>query len=65
MVPNQVGITEGAYRLFSDVLGLGSEPARAIGIALVARICQSTLAGGALAAGALLRSGDPEPAPAR
>lgn len=64
MVPNQVGITEGAYRLFADTLGLGDEPARAIGIALVARICQSILAGAALTAGAFLREARPQPAPA-
>lgn len=62
MVPNQVGITEGAYRIFADVLGLADAPARAIGIALVARICQSSLAGVALAVGAVLKSGAPKPA---
>jgi hypothetical protein len=49
MVPNQVGITEGAYRLFAPALGLASAPARAIGIALVARLCQFFLAGTSLA----------------
>lgn len=49
MVPNQVGITEGAYRLFAPALGLEHAPARAIGIALVARLCQFFLAGVALA----------------
>jgi hypothetical protein len=48
MVPNQVGITEGAYRLFAPALGLEDAPARAIGIALVARLCQFFLAGVAL-----------------
>lgn len=47
-VPNAVGITEGAYRLFAGVLGLAGEPARAIAIALVARLCQFGLAGTAL-----------------
>jgi hypothetical protein len=55
-VPNQVGITEGAYRLFAPALGLEHEPARAIGIALVARICQFFLAGICLAAGTLWRT---------
>lgn len=45
MVPNQVGITEGAYALFAPALGLEDNAARAIGIALVARICQFSLAG--------------------
>jgi hypothetical protein len=44
-VPNQVGITEGAYVLFAPALGLEGLAARAIGIALVARICQFSLAG--------------------
>ena len=48
LVPNQVGITEGAYRLFAPALGLENAPARAIGIALVARLCQFFLAGTAL-----------------
>lgn len=48
MVPNQVGITEGAYRLFAPALGLEHAPARAIGIALVARLCQFFLAGTSL-----------------
>jgi uncharacterized membrane protein YbhN (UPF0104 family) len=47
-VPNAVGITEGAYRLFAGALGLGDDPARAISIALVARLCQFSLAGVAL-----------------
>ena len=53
MIPNQVGITEGAYRLFAPALGLGDDPARAIGIALLARFCQFALAAIGLAIGAL------------
>ncbi len=56
LIPNQVGITEGAYRLFAPALGLEDEPARAIGIALVARISQFILAGACLATGTLWRS---------
>lgn len=63
MVPNQVGITEGAYRLFAPALGLEAEPARAIGIALVARICQFFLAGVCLAAGTFWRSPTPASPP--
>lgn len=55
MVPNQVGITEGAYRLFAPALGLASAPARAIGIALIARLCQFFLAGTALTVSTLWR----------
>jgi hypothetical protein len=43
LVPNAVGVTEGAYRLFAPALGLQDEPARAIGIALVARLGQVVL----------------------
>lgn len=43
LVPNAVGVTEGAYRLFAPALGLEDEPARAIGIALIARLGQVTL----------------------
>jgi uncharacterized membrane protein YbhN (UPF0104 family) len=41
LVPNQMGITEGAYRLFTQALGLSD--ARALSIALVVRIVQLTL----------------------
>ena len=53
MIPNQVGITEGAYRVFAPALGLAADPARAIGIALLARFCQFVLAAVGLAVGAL------------
>lgn len=48
MVPNAVGITEAAYRFFAETLGFRGEPARAIAIALVARLTQYGLAGVAL-----------------
>jgi hypothetical protein len=53
LVPNQMGITEGAYRLFTQTLGLGD--ARALSIALVVRLVQLTLTGVCfvVAAGAL------------
>lgn len=53
MVPNQVGITEGAYRLFATHLGLEDAVAQAIAIALVHRVCQFALAGTSLAVGAV------------
>jgi uncharacterized membrane protein YbhN (UPF0104 family) len=54
LVPNQMGITEGAYRLFTQALGLGD--ARALSIALVVRIVQLTLTGACfVAAAGLLR----------
>ena len=53
-VPNQVGITEGAYRLFASALGLGGDPGRAISIALVIRLCQFGLALSCLAGTSVL-----------
>ena len=53
MVPNAVGITETAYRVFAQTLGFEAQPARAIAIALVARLTQYTLAGVALISSAL------------
>ena len=51
LVPNQMGVTEGAYRLFTQALGL--DVAHALSIALIVRIVQLTLTGVrfALAAG--------------
>jgi uncharacterized protein YhhL (DUF1145 family) len=43
MIPNQVGVTEGAFRLFADSLGVTT--AAAVAIALVHRIVQFSLAG--------------------
>jgi hypothetical protein len=40
LVPNQVGVLEGVYRVFADALSLGDDPARAISIALLARVSQ-------------------------
>jgi hypothetical protein len=54
-VPNAVGITEGAYRLFATPLGLGDTPERAVAIALVARLAQFSLAFACLVVGPLLR----------
>ena len=44
VVPNQMGATEGAYRVFADTLGFADAPARALSIALVVRIAQVSLA---------------------
>lgn len=44
LVPNQAGITEGAYRIFASSLGFEQAPAKALGIALLARLVQSSLA---------------------
>ena len=44
-VPNQMGVTEGAYRAFADTLGLGDAPERALSIALLARLVIFMLVG--------------------
>jgi hypothetical protein len=44
LVPNQVGVLEGAYRIFADAVGLAHDPARAISIALLARVSQLLIA---------------------
>lgn len=69
MVPNQVGFNEGAYRVFAEALGLAHDPARAVSIALLARLAQFFVAGACLAVTAVWRRseaalGEPVPAPA-
>jgi uncharacterized membrane protein YbhN (UPF0104 family) len=59
MVPNQVGFNETAYRLFAEALGLAHDPARAVSIALVARLGQFFLAGACFAATALWKRTSP------
>lgn len=44
MVPNQVGVTEGAFRWFSGALGLASRPERAVSLALLARLSTLSMA---------------------
>jgi hypothetical protein len=44
MLPNQLGVTDGAYRAFATDLGFAAEPARALSIAFVVRIAQLSLA---------------------
>lgn len=61
LVPNQAGITEGAYWMFAEALGLSADPAAAVGIALIARFCQYILAGLGLLVGAVWRAPAREP----
>jgi hypothetical protein len=44
MVPNQVGVTEGAFRWFSGALGLAAHPERAVSLALLARLSTLSMA---------------------
>lgn len=43
-VPNAVGITEGAYRVFASALGMAEAPAKALSIALIGRFAQISMA---------------------
>lgn len=45
MVPNQVGVTEGAFRYFASALGFAEHPERAVSLALLARISTLAMAG--------------------
>jgi hypothetical protein len=45
MVPNQVGVTEGAFRFFAPALGLSDAPERALSVALLARVSVLCVAG--------------------
>jgi hypothetical protein len=45
MVPNQVGVAEGMYRVFADSLGLAAHPEKALAIALVVRVANFLAAG--------------------
>ncbi len=44
-VPNQVGISEGMYRLFAAELGLGASPERALAIPIIIRAANFVAAG--------------------
>lgn len=53
MVPNQIGVTETAFRFLGGSLGLEDAAAQAVAIALLHRIVQFSLAGLSLLVGAL------------
>lgn len=55
-VPNQVGVTDGAYLHFADELGFGREPARALAVMLSIRAIQIVLALGSLLLPVFLRA---------
>jgi hypothetical protein len=40
LVPSQIGVLEGAYRIFAETIGLGDDPARALSIPLLGRVAQ-------------------------
>lgn len=43
-VPNQLGVADGAYVLYADILGFGAAPARALAAMLTVRVTQVGLA---------------------
>jgi len=57
MLPNQLGVTDGAYRAFATDLGFAGEPARALSIAFVVRIAQLSLAAICVVVASLTRHG--------
>ncbi|HLK36914.1 MAG TPA: hypothetical protein VKU41_09215, partial [Polyangiaceae bacterium] len=59
VLPNQVGVVDGAYRAFAGALGLSAAPARALSIALVARTAQLVVAGTCAAVVAVTRRAAP------
>jgi hypothetical protein len=60
-VPGQVGVAEGTYRAFAATLGLAAEPARALTIALVARVAQFGLSFACLATAAAVQADGKRP----
>jgi hypothetical protein len=61
LLPNQLGVVDGAYRTFARALGLGGAPARALSIAFVAHTAQLTLAAICVPVAALTRKEEPPP----
>lgn len=59
LLPNQLGVVDGAYRTFAGALGLGGAPARALSIAFVAHTAQLTLAAICVLVAALTRKEAP------
>lgn len=45
MLPNQLGVVDGAYRTFARTIGFGDAPARALSIAFIAHAVQLIVAG--------------------
>jgi len=55
MLPNQVGVVDGAYRAFARDVGFGDAPERALSIAFVARVAQLIVAGACVVVASLYR----------
>ncbi|MCG3174678.1 MAG: hypothetical protein GMKNLPBB_02938 [Myxococcota bacterium] len=61
MVPNQVGITEGAFSLFRAALGFQDQEARAISIAILARLVQFAFGGVCIVFSGTPKAPNPQP----
>jgi hypothetical protein len=59
MIPNQLGVLDGAYRAFAANLGFGDDPARALSIAFVVHIAQLLCATGCIVAAAITGRTEP------
>ncbi|MDP9148392.1 MAG: flippase-like domain-containing protein [Myxococcota bacterium] len=55
LIPNQLGVVDGAYRAFAAVVGFGDSPARALSIAFLARIEQLLIASACVVVAGLTR----------
>lgn len=62
LVPQQVGVIEGAFTYFAGAIGLGDRPDRAVATVLLIRACQITLTAVTLLVGIVLRWSGPRPA---
>jgi len=58
LLPNQLGVVDGTYRALAGDLGFADAPARALSIALVARIAQLTLAAVCVVVASVMRPAD-------
>lgn len=59
MIPNQLGVLDGAYRTFAADLGFGADPARALSMAFVVHIAQLLCASACILATVITRRAEP------
>jgi hypothetical protein len=59
MIPNQLGVLDGAYRTFAADLGFGDDPARALSMAFLVHIAQLFCASACILAAVITRRAEP------
>jgi hypothetical protein len=59
IIPNQLGVLDGAYRTFAADLGFGNDPARALSMAFVVHIAQLLCASACIVVAAVTRRSEP------